>query len=233
MESFKAIVERRRSIRVYTNEKVPDNVVEECLQMGLLAPNSSNLQPWEFYWVQTPEKLHLLQQYCLNQPAARTSSTLIVCVARPDRWRLGQKINLDYFAKQPNLPKGVLDYYKKLVPFLYMNDPLGIFACFKKLTALCIGLVRPIPRGPFGNAGNRLWATKTTALACENIMLAFAAADYDTCPMEGFDESRVKSLLNLPRKASVVMIISAGKRAPEGLYGERIRGDSNLFIKKV
>lgn len=233
MEPFKDIVERRRSIRVYTNEKIPDHVVEECLQLGLLAPNSSNLQPWEFYWVQSPASLHLLQQYCLNQPAARTSSTLIVCVARPDRWRLGQKINLDYFAQQPKTPQGVLDYYKKLVPFLYINDPFGISALLKKIMAFSIGLFRPMPRGPFGDSGNKLWATKTTALACENIMLAFTAAGYDTCPMEGFDEARVKKLLKLPRKASVVMIISAGKRAPEGLYGERVRGDSSLFIKKV
>lgn len=230
---FKKVVASRRSVRVYTPEPVPDEVVMEVLRLGLLAPNSSNLQPWEFIWVKSPEKLKRLQAYCLNQPAAKTSSTLIVCVARPDRWTLGQKLNLDFFAKQSNVPKGVYTYYKKLVPFMYNNGPLGVLGPFKSMLAFLLGLFRVMPRGPFGNSGNRLWATKTTALACENIMLGFRAAGFDSCPMEGFDEARVKSLLDLPRQASIVMVISAGKRAPQGVYGEQFRGDEELFIRKV
>lgn len=233
MDEFKKIVSLRRSVRVYTNETIPDSVVEECLQLGLLAPNSSNLQPWEFYWVQSEDKKNLLKEYCLNQPAAKTASTLIVCVARPDRWKLGQKINLDFLKKQKEVHPSVMAYYEKLVPLVYGNGPLGIMAYFKTLGVFLAGLFRPVPRGPFGRKANILWATKTTALACENIMLAFRAAGYDTCPMEGFDESRVKSLLDLPRNTSIVMILSAGRRAPQGVYGERFRGDQDLFIKKV
>lgn len=233
MDEFKKVVVSRRSVRFYTSDTVPDSVVEECLRLGLLAPNSSNLQPWEFYWVKSPEKLKLLQEYCLNQPAARTSSTLIACVARPDRWKLGQQINQDYFSKKGDTPESVQMYYDKLVPLVYGNGPLNILGPIKTLAAFILGLFRVMPRGPFGRYGNTLWATKTTALACENIMLAFRAAGYDTCPMEGFDEVRVKSLLNLPGKASVVMILSAGKRSPEGIYTERVRGNEELFIKKV
>ena len=54
-------------------------------------------------------------------------------------------------------------------------------------------------------------------------MLSIAAADFDTCPMEGFDSKRMKKILNLPSKAEVNMIISCGKRLPEGVYGERFR----------
>ncbi len=64
---------------------------------------------------------------------------------------------------------------------------------------------------------------KSCALACENFMLAIAAQEFDTCPMEGFDESRVKRLLRLGRRASVVMVISVGRRDPRGLWGERFR----------
>ncbi|WP_413288537.1 nitroreductase family protein [Bdellovibrio sp. HCB337] len=230
---FSKVIESRRSVRVYTQEAVPDDVVEKCLDIALLAPNSSNLQPWEFYWVKSPENLRKLQQYCLDQPAARTSSTLIVCVARPDRWPLGQKINLDYFETQPAPPKSVMAYYQKLVPFVYGNGPGHILGPFKTLVAHVLGLFRVIPRGPYGKAGNILWATKTTALACENLMLAFRAAGYDTCPMEGFDEVRVKKLLGLPRSCAVTMVISAGKRAPNGVYGPRIRGEKTHFVHKI
>ena len=230
---FTKVIESRRSVRHYTNEPIPDAVVEECLRLGLLAPNSSNLQPWEFYWVKSPYKLQRLKEYCLNQPAARTAPTLIVCVARPDLWQRGQKINQIYFSNRQDTPKSVHAYYNKLVPFVYGNGPLNILAPFKSLAVFFLGMFRVIPRGPFGRSGNLLWATKTTALACENLMLAFRAAGYDSCPMEGFDEVRVKKLLNLPSGAAVTMIISAGKRSEKGIYAERIRGSQDLFIKKV
>jgi nitroreductase len=53
--------------------------------LALLAPNSSNLQPWTFYVVQNPTKKKQLVKACLNQLAAKTASELIVCVARTDR----------------------------------------------------------------------------------------------------------------------------------------------------
>ena len=79
----------------------------------------------------------------------------------------------------------------------------------------------------------RVWAHKSTALACENLMLAFRAFGYDSCPMEGFDPKRVKKLLNLPKKAEVCMIISAGKRAENGVFTPRIRMKRDKFIFEI
>jgi nitroreductase len=233
-EEFKKVVSSRRSVRVFTPERIPDEIVQECLDLALLAPNSSNLQPWEFFWVESEDKKNLLKEYCLNQPAAKTASTLIVCVARPDRWPLGKKINLDYFSKQTEIPKSVKDYYEKLVPAVYgTNGPFQVFGPIKNLISNFVGMFRILPRGPFGKYGNLIWAHKTTALACENLMLAFRAAGYHSCPMEGFDQVRVKKLLGLPRGASVSMVISAGRSANSGVYAPRIRGSKDLFIHKI
>ena len=72
-------------------------------------------------------------------------------------------------------------------------------------------------RGPFGRHEQALWSVKTAALACENFMLALTAHGFDSCPMEGFDEPRVKRLLRLPRKAETVMVIAAGRGAEGGV----------------
>ena len=50
---FFDIVRRRRSVRKFTNERIPDEVITKALKSALLAANSSNLQPWEFYWVKS------------------------------------------------------------------------------------------------------------------------------------------------------------------------------------
>jgi len=79
----------------------------------------------------------------------------------------------------------------------------------------------------------RVWAVKSTALACQNLMMGFSAYGYDTCPMEGLDSKRVKKILGIKGKSEIVMAISAGKRAANGVYGPRIRMPKEQFIKIV
>ena len=52
-EEFIKLVKSRRSIRVFTNDSVSPNDLIECLELAILAPTSSNLQCWEFYWVKS------------------------------------------------------------------------------------------------------------------------------------------------------------------------------------
>jgi nitroreductase len=54
-------------------------------------------------------------------------------------------------------------------------------------------------------------------------MLSIAAEGFHTCPMEGFDEKRVKKALNLPRGAEINMIISVGLGTEPGIWGPRMR----------
>ncbi|MGB4342810.1 MAG: nitroreductase family protein, partial [Moraxellaceae bacterium] len=47
LESFRQVVTSRRSVRKFTATPVPRAVVDDCLDMAMLAPCSSGLQPWE------------------------------------------------------------------------------------------------------------------------------------------------------------------------------------------
>lgn len=233
LPQLKEIISDRRSVRKFTPEIIPESVIEECLDLALLAPNSSNLQPWEFYWIHGQEKKAKIAEYCFAQPAATTATELIAVVARPDLWKRGQKLNLEVLRKAPQAPKAALEYYEKIVPLAYGTDPLGISAAFKTAFSFFKGLTGLSYRGPFGRSANRLWATKTCALAAENFMLAVQAAGYGSCPMEGFDQARVKKFLDLPREAYVTMILGIGRPDAEGIYGPRLRGNRELFIKRV
>ena len=92
---------------------------------------------------------------------------------------------------------------------------------------------KPMPRGPFSNRAVETTVVKTTALACQNLMNAMTAQGYDSCPMEGFDEVRVKNLLGIRGKARVVMVISCGKADPEGVYGKRLRMPKEQFVHMI
>jgi len=234
-DAFTELVANRRSCRIYSDEKIPEDVMNKCLDLALLAPNSSNMQPWEFYWVRSEEKRALLTSYCLDQNTVKTAAEMIVVVARRDTWKRNSKLMLDAFEKQEmKAPDSAIMYYKKIAPLAYNQGLFSWIGVVKRIALNLIAIKKPMVRQPKSIADMRVWSNKSTALACENLMLAFRAYGYDTCPIEGLDQRRIRKMLNLPYgKAEVCMAISVGKRAENGIYGPRIRFDRDLFVKEV
>lgn len=231
-DEFRQVVESRRSVRKFTDRKIPKDVLDACLDLALLAPSSCNLQPWEFHVVQSPEKKQKLVEACMSQNAATTAAELIVVVARTQNWPEIAKLNIDQWP-QEKIPKHWKDFYTKGVTFTYWQGPLHSIGAIKKAVTNVAGLFRPMPRGPFTKSDMRVWAIKSVALAAENLMLAFRAYGFDSCPMEGMDEKRVRKLLNLPRDAEVVMVVGAGERAKDGVYFPRVKFDRKNFVRYV
>lgn len=232
-EEFIKVVESRRSVRVFKKDSIKEEHIKECLELALLAPTSSNLQCWEFYWVRSKDKKEKLKTYCLGQLAARTAQELIVCVARTDTWKQNKNKILKYLQENNSKSKSALSYYQKIVPLVYTQGPLGILGFIKKILIFFIGMFKVVPREPTSLSDMRVWAHKTTALACENLMLALRAYGYDSCPMEGMDSKKIGKMLKLTNKSEVCMVIGIGKREKNGIYSKRFRLDSKDFIKIV
>jgi nitroreductase len=232
MDFFETI-RLRRSVRRYTPETVPNEIVEKALDAALMAPNSSNLQHWEFFWVSSPEKKAEVAQACLFQGTARTAQHLIVAVARIDRWKKHRDAVLQNLKEGGTDSPEVQQYYNKIIPFLYTLDPVGALTLMRNLMAFIVGIFKPIYRGPYGKKGLFEVAIKSTALACENFMLAVAAQGYGSCPMEGFDEVRLKKILGLGSKARLVMVISVGATDPKGIWGRQFRVPRDWVVNKI
>ncbi|HCZ08574.1 MAG TPA: nitroreductase family protein [Flavobacteriales bacterium] len=230
--AFHAVVDSRRSVRVYADDPIPESVMEACMDAALKAPNSSNLQTWEIHHVVDAAKKAALVEACLSQPAAGTAPELLVFVGRPDLWRRNNQWMLEAFDRAGTVPESAYQYYRKITPLVYDQGAFGWRTPFKWWITRWRGLRKPIPREPIGKWGMRIWAHKSTALACAQFMLAMRAHGFDTCPMEGMDSARVKRLLGLPRQAVVTMVISAGKRAEGGVYGAQQRFDRKHFIHR-
>lgn len=232
VEEFRKVVMSRRSVRRFTDEMIPEAVVQDCLDMALLAPNSSNLQPWAFYRVRSADKRARMPKACLNQNAAKTAAELIIVVARTTTWKQHCAEVLEHWPEE-SIPRVVEDYYRKGALVHYGRLPLDPMGRVKKFIRDVAGISRPFPRWPNSQSDMKLWATKSTALAAENLMLAFRAHGFDSCPMEGFDEKRVRQIIQLPRDALIVMIVAAGRRAENGVYHDQIRFSRERFIHDV
>jgi len=232
-KEFQKVINSRRSVRIFDSTPIPEKIMNVCLENALLAPNSSNLQPWGFYLVQNREKKDALIKACLDQVAVKTASEIVVVIARTSTWKENADEMLRIFSRASDVPPAAKSYYKRIVPFVYSMGPLGVFGMIKRVLFFVRGLSTPIIREPVTRAHLRQWAVKTAALGAQNLMLSLRAYGYDSCPMEGYDSKRIRKILGLPDDAVVVMVIAAGKRGKGGIYGERIRFDSVRFIKKI
>ena len=102
----------------------------------------------------------------------------------------------------------------KIGRILFMPGPFGIFGAIKWTIFRLLHLWKTVGMPPVFRQDIFKWATKSTSLACENLMIAAEALGINTCPMEGFDGRRLSQYLGLSaRYHEIVMVIAMGKKS--------------------
>jgi len=72
---------RRRSIRKFKPDPVPDECIAELLESARLAPSGCNAQLWRFKVVRQPDERMLLAMAACNQMFIAQAPVVIVCCA--------------------------------------------------------------------------------------------------------------------------------------------------------
>jgi nitroreductase len=229
--NLEEIIDYRRSIRNYRTIPIDAEKVKYCLQLATLAPNSSNMQLWEFYHVTNQEVLQKIAKACLSQQSATTAQQMVVFVTRQDLHRQRAKkmllLETENILKNSAIPKqekrikNWKRYYGFVMPMIYTRF-FGIIGWIRTIVVNIVGIFRPIIYEVSEN-DMRVVVHKTCALAAQTFMLAMANENLDTCPMEGFDSRMVKRILQLPFGAEICMVVSCGVREQDGVWGDRMR----------
>ena len=55
-KSFNELLQKRRTVRDFSNKSVPRDIIEQCLLAANSAPSGANRQPWHFAVITNPEK---------------------------------------------------------------------------------------------------------------------------------------------------------------------------------
>lgn len=55
---FRKDMQRRRTVRHFSDRPIPREIIEECLLTAGTAPNGANLQPWHFVVISDPKVKH-------------------------------------------------------------------------------------------------------------------------------------------------------------------------------
>jgi nitroreductase len=208
---------QRRAVKLFEPVEISKELREQILNAARHAPSSFNTQPYRFYWVETAEEKTAVAKLCLGQKPAETASALLVAVADIGSLTATSQGQLQWMRSRSEFSEAkICDYERtaKIGRILFMPGPLGIFGVIKWGMFRLLNLWKVMGMPPLSRQDLFKWATKSTSLACENLMIAAEALGINTCPMEGFDDRRLSRYLGLSARChEIVMVIAIGKKA--------------------
>jgi nitroreductase len=212
------LISQRRAVKLFEPVEISKDLRQQILNAARHAPSSFNLQPYRFYWVQSDVKKATVAKLCLSQKPAETASALIVAVADLKSLSVTSQDQLEWMRTSNLTEEKIRDYERKakIGRILFKPGPLGIFAAIKWALFRLLNLRMVIGMPPLFQQDLFKWATKSTSLACQNLMIAAEALGMNTCPMEGFDNRRLSRYLDLSdRHHEIVMVIALGKKSSD------------------
>jgi nitroreductase len=80
MEVLEA-VKKRRSIRIFENKQIPENLISQLEDSLIWAPSAGNLQSRRFYFVYRPEAKEKLAKAAYDQNFISQAPLVVVCCA--------------------------------------------------------------------------------------------------------------------------------------------------------
>jgi len=197
---FGTIVMSRYATKKFDGRKIPQEKVDELLEMVRFAPSALNLQPWKIKVVVDQKTKELLKPAAFNQEQVTSCSHLLVFCADPDYDSLIGR--LDALLKKNGAPEEM----QKVV--------IGMAVQFTK---------------PMSPDQKLAWSQAQTYLALGNALNGAKALGFDSCPMGGFDPGEFSRILKIPRPLVPVMLCPLGYAADKQMPKVRFAKEDIIF----
>lgn len=209
---FSKLIAERRATSNFDGSPIPDDVLAEILKAGMESPSGYNLQPWRFVVVRDAEQKHRLREAAMGQPKVEEAGAVIVCCG------------------DLNAPRG-----KNLEEVLAESLKHGFSEDQNQKMKETLNKVFSAPAGnAMGISPDYgVWVNRHVTIAFTTMMWMAEALGYDTAPMEGFFEDKVKSVLGIPDGVRVVALLAIGKlKGADKPYGGRHKMHDVCFAEK-
>jgi nitroreductase len=185
------VVRERRATPSFESTPVHEADLKKIIDAALLAPSGYNLQPWRFVIVRDPGQRTRLREAAMNQAKVEEAPVMVVACGDKEGWRNGDLEDMLHMASEHGY--GGPEQHERA----------------RRNVTRFLG-------GSPGDAGGlapdfSVWVNRHAMIAFTHMMLMAEALGYDTAPMEGFYESKVKALLKLPESVRVVALLAIGR----------------------
>jgi nitroreductase len=195
------VVTTRRATSSFDGSSISGEDLKRIVEAGLLAPSGYNLQPWRFVVVRSPEQRRRLRTASYNQAKVEEASAVIVACGDADGWRTGDLEEMLRLGKEGGMPENYAEQAKTTIPEYLSNHP-----------------------------NMPVWLNRHVMIAFTSMMLMAEALGFDTAPMEGFEEEKVREVLRLPLSYNVVALLAIGRaKGPEKYSGGRFSMAHSVF----
>jgi nitroreductase len=181
------ILVERRATPHFAATPVHEEDLRKILQAGLEAPSGYNLQPWRFVVVRDAVQRKNLRPATMGQVKVEEAPVVIVACGDAEGWRDPALREMLRISKEHGFGGDAEHAVIRQ----------KVYAAFEKHPNIA------------------LWLNRHVMIAFTHMMLMAEALGYDTAPMEGFFEDKVKALLKIPEQVRVVAILCIGRRAGE------------------
>lgn len=180
------VIRERHSVRKYDPEfRISREEIKEILSEAILAPSSSNLQPWRFIVIDDKKVQKELRQIAFNQEQVETCSAVIAILGDKEMYKNIEKVY------QSNFEAGYMD--EKTMQLLIDSN----YRMYSNLS----------------EDARKNIASFDTGLVSMQLMLLAKARGYDTVPMAGFDKTKFKERFNVADRYMPILLIALGKAA--------------------
>jgi nitroreductase len=88
---FYDVIKKRRSVRKYKSDPIPEDVLSRILEAGRVAPSAKNIQPWRFIVIKDPSTKKGIAEASRGQLwIADADAILVGCILNKIAWgRMG------------------------------------------------------------------------------------------------------------------------------------------------
>lgn len=175
------VIRDRRATPSFDGVAIPSRDLKKILDAGLHAPSGYNMQPWRFVVVRNAEQKKRLRAASFNQAKVEEASAVIVACGDADGWRNGDLDEMLRLGRAGGMSENYAEQAKETIPNYLSNHP-----------------------------NISMWLNRHVMIAFTHMMLMAEAIGYDTAPMEGFEEEKVRDVLRLPLSYHVVALLGVG-----------------------
>ncbi|MGF7046873.1 nitroreductase [Paenibacillus sp. DS2015] len=183
-QDFHSVVKSRHSVRQYDSSvKISKEEMTEILQEAILAPSSSNLQPWRFLVIEQEDLKKKLHPIAFNQGQVLQASAVIAVFGDMEWYEHAEEI------------------YSDAVKAGFMTE---------EVKQAFIASAENVYRHMDEERKKSILYTDG-GLVSMQLMLSARAKGYDTVPMGGYDKIKLHEEFNIPTHYESIMLIAIGK----------------------
>ena len=203
--NVKEAITKRRSIRKFKADPVPDELILQLLESARLAPSGSNTQPWRFIVVKNPETRQRLQKASFNQHHVGQAPAIIACCA--DIKAFGEfPERIDELIVSGALPAETREVF---VPSL-KKEGMGADIKWHLIIA----------------------AVGNTDIAIEHMVLQAVELGLGTCWVRWFDDNKVKEILEIPQNIEIIALLPVGYPDEDPPQRPRFKLEKIVYYEK-